>query len=229
MATDKVLRVEGTRKKASALAGQLATGPIDYDEGDLEGKAVEGDSLKMLQALAQELIDADKAVFAAGISLQRAISAHAEISEVKLPDLMERHQLPKFEFFDKDTGRTLIIKFESNKWRVTMPPKKDKEGNEYPDWEAKHARIFAALRELGLGGIIDKEVSVPAGLVDDEKIAALVEHIKNLDSTLDPAVIEAVNQKRLQSQVNRLLKDGKKVPDDLDVRPIRKATATAKK
>src|SRR4051812_33091449 len=162
MATEKVLRVEGsTRRKASALAGQMATGPVDYDPADLEGKAVAGDSLKMLQALAQELIDADKAVFDASISLQRAVSAYAEIAEVKLPDLMERHSLPKFEFYDKATDRTLIIKLESNKWRVTMPPKKDHEGNEYPGWQEKHDRIFAGLREIGLGGIIGKVIEVP--------------------------------------------------------------------
>jgi hypothetical protein len=229
MATDKVLRVEGTRKAASALAGQLATGSVDYDPADLEGKAVEGDSLRMLQALAQELVDADKAVFAAGISLQRAVSAHAEISEVKLPDLMERHQIPKFEFLDKETGRTLIIKLESNKWRVTMPPKKDHEGNEYPGWQEKHDRIFAGLRAIGLGGIIGKIIEVPAGLMSDELVATVCEHIKTLDNTLDPAVIEGVHQARLQSQINALLKDGKKVPEDLDIRPIRKVKATAKK
>jgi hypothetical protein len=141
--------------------------------------------------------------------------------------MMEKNGLPKFEFLDRTTGATLIIKLESDKWRVTMPPLKDKDGEPYPNAEENRAAIFEWLRER-LGGIIDKDFKVPLGLLDDEATQALVEAFRAANPTLDPAIKEDVNQKRLQSQVTRLLKDGKTVHEALQVKAIRQAKVVSK-
>jgi hypothetical protein len=224
------IKISGSTKAKAVdpLAGQFGGDSSAY-AADAAEVTVSEDSLLVLRTMAEELINAERAVAAAENELKKKIAQLHDIQEVRLPNLMERVGLPKFEFLDRTTGLTLIIKFESDKWRVTLPPLKDKQGNLQPDGEEKRAKIMAWLRSVNLGGIIDKDMEVPLGLEDDTRVAEIVTAFKTAFPDLDPAVKEGVNQKRLQSQVSRLLKAGKSVHEDLVVQPIRKATVNAKK
>lgn len=224
------VKVSGaSRAKVDPLASQFGGGDASAYAADATDTVLTADSLQVLQALAEELISEERAVAAAELALKQAIERLYDVQEKRLPDLMERVSLPKFEFFDRATGRTLIIKFESEKWRVTLPALKDKQGVEHPEAEQKRVNIMAWLRQINLGGIIDKDLTVPLGLEADDRVAEIVTAIKEAFPALDPAVKEGVNQKRLQSQVSKLLKDGKTVHEDLVVQPIRRAVVNVKK
>lgn len=224
------LKISGATKapRKSALASQFSAKDASAYAADAERVTISGDSLQVLQAMAEELLTEERAVKTAAAELQKAIARLYDVQEVRLPNLMERVKLPKFEFYDRTTGLTLIIKFESEKWRVTLPSLKDKDGDPYPEAETKRANIYAWLREVDLGAIIDKDMTVPLGLEADDRVAEIVTAFKATFPELDPAVKEGVNQKRLQAAVSRMLKAGKAVHEDLVVQPIRRAVVNKK-
>jgi hypothetical protein len=227
-----VLKVEGATKarRQSPLAGQLATNGVDVSAyaADSSGTALPGDSLKALQALAQELIDAEGEVLRKARALQVAADALSDIQERRLPDLLEEHGLPKFEFVDKTTGNHYIIKLETG-WRVQMPPLRDKDGNEFPENLEKRKRIFEWFRSIGKGGIIKKEMTVPMGLMPDGDAVAIMTKLKELYPTLDPGLTEEIHHSTLKSQVRQLKDKEETVHEDIICTPIRKAAVQNKK
>lgn len=231
--TEEILKVAGSvprTNKKSSLAGQLANASSDVSayEGDSTSTPIEGNSLSALQALALELITKTHAVARAGQALQDALDALEEVQEHKLPDLMEAHSLPKFEFYDKTTGQTTVIKLE-DKWRVTMPPLRDKEGNFYPENEQRRRDICQWFRDIGKGAVVKKELKVPMGLVSDEFALEVMTAVKAKYPDLDPGLVEDIHQKTLEAQVRRMKNDGKEIHEAIVCQPIRKATVTPKK
>lgn len=229
---DDVLRVTGATpvKGKTFLAGQFATGPVDpaaYAGFDT-AKPVAGDSLAALQSLAQELLTESKAVVDAARVLAEARDRLADVQERRLPDLMERHSLPKFEFVDRTTGCTLIIKLDSDKWRVSMPPMKDEQGNPIPDNEEKRKAVLTWLREIGNGGSIKKNVEMLVGQMADADVAALMVEIKTLHPLIDMGLIERIEPATLTALVNRLLKAGKEVHESIQIKPVRQAKVVTK-
>lgn len=231
-ATEDVLTVEGASpaKRKPLLAGQLAGGNVDaaaYADDSVD-EAVQGDSLAALQALAQELIAESRSVMLAARDLRDAQNRLADVAEHRLPDLMEKHNLPKFEFLDRTTGLTLVIKLESDKWRVSMPPQKDDQGNALPENAEKRKEIYDWLRTIGQAGSIKKLVEVQAGLISDEAAQALMDEITASHPTLDVGLTEKVEPATLTALVTRLLKAGKQVHEAIQVKPVRQAKVAKK-
>lgn len=229
--TDQVLKVEGATKgkRRSALAGQLAKGTdMSAYEADSSGPALAGDSLKALQALAQELVDAEAEVERRVAALGRATDALADIKERRLPDLLEEHGLLKFEFVDRTTGRQYIVKLDTG-WRAQLPPLRDKDGNEFPENQGKRKAIFEWFREIGLGGVIKKEMKASLGTLPDEQAVEIVSKVKEMFPTLDPGLIEDMHHSTLKAQVKRLKEKDEHVHEDIIVTPIRQAKVSDKK
>jgi len=224
---EDVLRVEGTTtpaKTAKGLAGMFAAPSANveaaYTADDTAGKAVEGDSLKALRALAQELVEAERTVEEKNKALTNAQIALADVQENRLPKLMKEHDLKKFEFTDARTGITRTIKFES-KWRVQLPT--IKVGNQHvADHEARKP-VFQWFREQGLGGVIKKDVVVPVGLLSDEFAANLMQAVKDFDSTLDPGLAEKIEPATLTAQVTRLKEAGTSLHPAIKCEPVERA------
>lgn len=226
-----VLKVEGATKprRRSSLAGQIA-GKVDTSayEADSDQSPVSGDSLTALQGLAQELLDREADVGRAGRKLKEAMEALEDVQERRLPDLLEEHNIPKFEFVDRTTGIRYSIKLDTN-WRVSMPPMKDEDGNPLPENFAKRKNVFAWAREIGQGGSVKKNAEVALGLVSDEFAVKFITEIKKNYPNLDPAITEKIEPATLTAMVRRLLEAGKSVCEDLVVKPVRRAKVTEKK
>lgn len=225
--SDSVLRVAGTTggKRKTFLDEQLAK-PGDtataYEADDAVERPVEGDSLKALQALAQEYLTAEREVARTAADYARAQEALADVQERRLPDLMSRHSLPSFQFVDTDTGVTTTIKYESG-WRVRMPPKQDEEGNPLQDNIEKRKAICQWFRDIGLGGIVRKEVKIACGLKPDAEVVALMADIQERTG-LEPGLVEDVHSSTLRAQVRRRKEKGEDVHEDIVCQPIHKAT-----
>jgi hypothetical protein len=226
----KTLKLEGATKRAAknALAGQLASSDdAAAYAADVTEKAVSEDSLQNLRALAAELLDAAREVTRINNQLQKATARLADIQEHKLPDLMDANEIPRFDFMDSTTGTRYIIENKAN-WRVSMPPLRDKDGNTYPENVGKRKAIMSWFREIGLGGIIKKEVSAPLGRMRDEDVEALVTDIKSRHPELELGISEEIHPSTLKSQVRTLKDAGKDVHEDLQVTPVRTAAITVK-
>lgn len=225
------LKVEGATKRRvkSGADSQLASG-IDTSayEADSSGPALQADSLKALQSLAQELVDAEAEVQRRARSLSQATEALADIQEKRLPDLLEEHGLPRFEFVDRTTGDHYTIKLETG-WRVQMPPLRDKDGNEFPENLEKRKAIFEWFRSIGKGGIIKKEMSVPMGLMPDAKAVEIMTAFKEANPTLDPGLTEEIHHSTLKSQVRKLKDEDEHVHEDITCTALRKAAVQRKK
>lgn len=227
----KVLRVTGHAgtKHKSFLDEQLATGAADthYDESDAAERPVEGDSLKALQALAQELLAAEREVARTGAEYSRAQEALVDVQEHRLPDLMFRSQLPSFEFIDAVTGIRSTIKYE-NGWRVRMPPKQDEEGIPIKENLEKRKNICQWFRGIGLSGVVRKELKVSMGLLSDDLVSQIVGAFKLANPTLDPGVIEDIHASTLRAQIKRRKEKNLEVHPDILCQPIHKATVSNK-
>lgn len=182
-------------------------------------------SLDQLKAMAQEVLNAEADVARCKRDLQRAELSLYDIQCKRLPDVMERKQLPSFSFID--ARGTMEMELESN-WRVTMPPLKDKQGNEYAGAEEKRKAIMEWFRAIGQGGLITKEGRIPLGLMSDADVLAIFDAIRQIKEGLEPALKEEINQKRLEAQVRRLKKAGKDVHEDIVCTPVRKVSVTIK-
>lgn len=230
MAT-KVLRVTGDAgaQRKSFLDGQLASGAADthYDESDAAERPVEGDSLKALQALAQELLACEREVSRTGAEYSSAQAALADVQEHRLPDLMSRHNLPKFEFIDAVSGQRLIIKYE-NGWRVRMPPKQDEDGTPIAENLEKRKAICEWFRGIGLAGIVRKEMKVAMGLLPDDQVSQIVGAFKQANPSLDPGVTEDIHASTLRAQVKRRKEKNEEVHADILCQPIHKASVANK-
>lgn len=224
--TKKVLRVTGDagRQRTSFLDEQLATGAADthYDESDAAERPVEGDSLKALQALAQELIASEREVARTGAEYARAVAALEDVQEHRLPDLMSRHNLPSFEFVDAVTGTRQTITYK-NGWRVLMPPKQDEEGIPIAENLEKRRQICQWFRQIGLAGLVRKEMKVPMGLLDDALVTQIVSAFKAANPNLDPGVIEDINASTLRAQIKRRKEKNLDIHPDIICNAIHKA------
>lgn len=229
---DDVLQVEGASapKRVNPLAGKLAgaaTNTTAYEEDSTEEK-VEGDSLALLQSLAEEMINESREVARCARALKDANDRFTDVSEKRLPDLMERFSMARFEFLDRMTGMKLIIKLESDKWRVSMPPMKDDQGNALPENFAKRKIVMQWLRDIGSGASIKKLIEIQAGLLGDELVDALVEEFTATHPELDVGVTEKIEPATLTALVSRLLREGKTVHEAIQVKPVRQAKIAKK-
>lgn len=165
--------------------------------------AVAADSLEALRSLAVELMDKERALAAAQEALDKATADLAEIKEQRLPQMLDKVEMPEFKFVDSETGATLTIAVQ-DEYHVSQP--KDKE---------LRKKGFAWLVKIGKKGIIKETVEVPVGrnaTVLAKKIAAAV---KKIDKTLDVAFQRKVESSTLRAAVIEWLKAGKNVPEGL--------------
>lgn len=223
--TDTMLRVEGEVAKPRRTGGQFAQPGRDDSAAyaaDSGSAPVAGDSLAMVQALAQELINEETAVARAEAQLKAAQKRLADVQEHRLPDLMQAHGLDKFEFVDRVTRRSYVIEFES-KWRVGLPPLKDKDGHPYVDAPAQRRAIFDWLRERGLAGIIRKNIELNVGLLPDSLVEMMVKVLKMEYQNIDIDVAQDIHPSTLTAQVRRMLDADENVHENLQVTPIRRA------
>lgn len=223
-AEDSVLEVVGASvpaKPKSGLAGMIAQAGAAEPEAGGDMAAIPDETIAGLRALAIEMIAAQRVVEQREADLTAARATLADIEEHRLPDLMEANDLPRFDFIDKTTGQRVLIKFES-KWRVTMPGKTE------PMNEPIRRDIFAWLREKGKGGVIKKVVEVSAGTRSDEHMIALMDHIKNFDNALDPAILENVHASTLTSVISKMKDDGENVHEGIRVDPVRRAKVSGR-
>lgn len=190
---------------------------------DAEGeKAVEGDSLTVLRALAEELFNTERRIAKLTQELADEAKGLGDIQEKRLPDLMDRHNMPSFQFFDVTTGITHTIKRE-DKWRVSMPANK-------PENFGKRKLIFDWFRspDIGLAGVIKKGVVAAVGTRSDEFVGGIIAKLKQEFPDLDVSVEEKIEPATLTAQVSRLKDAGKNVHEDLNVAPLRRAVVSAK-
>ena len=219
-AQDDVLRVEGasTAPKPSVLAGQLATGTIDPKAyGGYEDAAVEGNSLEALRALAQELIGCARGLAEAEAGVVSAREKLADVQERRLPTLMEKHSLKKFDFVDKTTGATRQIALIEG-WRVSLPAKQGKTMD--PQWRTKHDAIYDWLGEIGSAGIIKKELVAALGLMPDATVAAIVAAFKKENPEVDMAFNKFVEPMSLKALVTKRKDAGVEVHEFINAKPM---------
>lgn len=165
--------------------------------------AVAEDSLEALRGLAIELMDKERAVADAQEALDKATGELAQIKEHRLPEMLDRVEMPEFKFVDSESGATLTISVE-NEYHVSQP--KDKE---------QRKKGFAWLIKIGKKGIIKETVEVPVGRnasVLAKKIAAAV---KKIDKTLDVGFQRKVESSTLRAAVIDWMRAGKNVPEGL--------------
>lgn len=213
-------------EKPTVLSTALGAGSQDYgDEDGEQARDVTEDTLAALQRLAQEVVDGERDVEAKEKALKAAAASLAEVQENRLPKLMQQYGLPKFDFIDGVTKLKRTIKLE-DKLRVAMPTKKI--GNKFVADIAAARPVYAWLREIGEGESIKKNVEIPAGLMDYEKVVNLMDHIKNFDNMLEPGFSEKIEPATLTALVTRLRKDGKNVHEAVKVTPVFKASVSTK-
>lgn len=221
--TDNTVTVEGASDapKVNPLAGQLAgkTGTTEGYEGFDAKPAVTDDTLAALRSLAQELINYQRQLATAEAAVVAARELLAGVQEKKLPDMMERHGLPRFDFVDKTTGEKMIMEFISDKWRVAMPPKQGKTAD--PQWRTKHSAIYEWIETIGKGSAIKRDMLVPLGLMKDEDAAKVADAFKKEHPDLDVALSKYVEAATLTAMVSKLKNAGENVSEHLKVTPIR--------
>lgn len=226
---DEVLTVEGASQapKQSALQSQLATSTVDADafKGLIGGEPVSGDSLETLKMLAQEQVDCERALQEAMATVVRAKNALADVQEHRLPDLMEKHGLPKFNFVDKTTGLTRTIEFIS-KWSVSMPPKTGKTAD--PQWRTKHEAIFDWLDSIGKGSVIKRDMVAPLGLMPDTEAVAIIAKFKETNPNVDVAFQKYVEPASMTSLVSHMKDEGAEVNEFINVKPVRESRVKGK-
>jgi hypothetical protein len=144
----------------------------------------------------------------------------ADVQEKRLPDLMEKHGLTKFNFVDKTSGITRTIEL-INKWAVSMPAKQGKTAD--PAWMTKHAAIYEWLVSIGKGGVIKKDFVAPLGLVSDEDAAKLVEAFKATHPDIDVKLDKYVEPATLTALISTMKDAGESVSEFLQVKPRREA------
>lgn len=227
---EKVLTIIGasTPARDTVLTSALAKTKKEVDYGDdagSEGEAITNDTLDALRRLAQEVVDGERDVEVKTETLKKAAEALATVQEDRLPKLMQQHGMERFDFVDTTTGLKQTIKLD-DKLRVAMPTMKV--GNRFVADVNAARPIYAWLREIGQGGSVKKTVDIPAGLVADERIAMLMDHIKNFDNTLEPGLTEKIEPATLTALVSRMREAGQNVHEAIKITPVLKAKVSAK-
>lgn len=220
-ADDDIVRVRGASKapKVAAVNAVLAKADSkDADYGDDAVKpAVTADQTLAITALAQELVTAQREVTVREDALKKAEKALADIQENRLPKMMQQYNMWRVDFTDESTGLKQIIK-RTEDVRVSLPTRKD--GNKFvADHEARKP-IWAWLRDDGQGGVIKKTIEVATGRYPDERAAALMDHIKNFDKTLDPGLSEKVEPATLKALIKKMREAGKNIHEAIRVEPF---------
>jgi hypothetical protein len=221
-----VLRIEGASPEPPRKAQQPAALDTAAYAADSDTEKLNEDSIGALAVLAEEMIIETRNMARLQKQFREAESRYADVAEKRLPDLMEKFSLPRFEFLDKTTGLTLIIKLDSGKWRVALPPVNGPTA--VPENAKKREAIYAWLREIGQGGSLKKTIEVQAGLLDDAKVQEVVEAIMAQNPALDVATQESIAPATLTALVSKLLKAGKNVHEALQVREVREAKIAKK-
>lgn len=228
---DSVLTVEGASQapKQSALDSQLAKGGAVNAEAFKDystGEAVSEDSLAALAALAQEQVECERSLAEAMAAVVRAKIALADVQEHKLPDLMEKHGLPKFNFVDKTTGQTRTIEFIS-KWSVSLPAKTGKTAD--PQWRTKHDAIYDWLEQIGKGSIIKRDMVAPLGLMADSEAVKIISAFKESNPTVDVAFQKYVEPASMSALISRMKDAGETVNEFINVKPVRESRVKGSK
>lgn len=220
----EALQVEGAVPVAPVdkLQSQIASADVNTDAyaGFATDDAVNEDSLAALSSLASEMIAAEKALAAANAAVVTAKNNLADVQEKRLPDMMEKHGLTRFDFTDQTSGIKRVIELIS-KWAVSMPAKQGKTAD--PAWMTKHAAIYDWLVSVGKGGVIKKDFSVPLGLVPDDEVGKLVEEFKAAHPALEVKVDKYVEAATLTKVISDMKDDGQSVHEFVQVRPRREA------
>ncbi len=188
------------------------------------------DTLAMVRRLAQEQMDCERRVLDLTQQLKTAVQElesikGGEFTKGRLPEIMEQYGLPRFEFIDGVTGGRWEITFR-DKLKVALPTMQ--QGNKMVKDPAKCKIVFDWFRSIGLGGIIQKELTIPVGLENDEFVSALSDEIKAAHPDLDIAVSEEIHHSRLASQVSKRVEAGKEVHELIRLTPVKIADAKLK-
>ena len=206
--------------KKSALDGQLAA-KDDFSGYDATEKtALNEATLESLQAMAQDLLNRERAVIEAENEVLKAKKDLAEIKENELPTILEKYGLDNFSFKDKITGLWRKIEIK-NGYRVSLPPKTGQ--NADPDWKKKHEMVMAWLTEIGKGGNIKKNFEIAAGLMSDEEITEVGNAIKAHFPDLDLAVLKFIEPMTLKKIVSTMMDAGEKVHEFINVKAFHEA------
>jgi hypothetical protein len=221
--------IEGKSKapKKSVLAGALAkAGPVDYGEDAEANKPVEGVTLDALRTMCQEMLNLEAEIATRNEATAKLTKQLADLQENRLPKVMEQNQLPEFRFKDARTGIETIIRIKDD-IRVQLPtmPK----GKAFVRDPEACKPVYAWFKSNGMGAILDKEFVVPVRHLTEEQIVMLMTQVKELDPTLDGAVVEDINAQTLKATVKRIREEGKlQLPEAIKVTPIKQAKTFAK-
>jgi hypothetical protein len=221
--------IEGKSKapKKSVLAGALAQGkPIDYGEDAETSKPVEGVTLDALRTMCQEMLNLEAEIATRNEATKKLEKQLADLQENRLPKVMEQSQLPEFRFKDARTGIETIIRIKDD-IRVQLPtmPK----GKAFVRDPEACKPLWGWFREHGMSALLIKEVVMPVRHLNDDQIGMLIAQVKELDPTLDAAVVEDINAQTLKATVKRIREEGKlQLPEAIKVTPIKQAKTFAK-
>lgn len=175
-----------------------------YDEADMQTSAPQADKMEQLSNLAQQQLDAEKAVLDAQAVLDSAEKKLKDIKENLLPTLMDELKLQKFSTSD---GINIEVK---ETIRASPGGSKDLE---------RFMRVCKWLKDHGHGRLIKRDISVQFGVGEEETADQLLEQLrpvvdemgKNLvdDSNINTATFSAFVRERLEA--------GEEVPDFFNV------------
>lgn len=170
--------------------------PADFDYSGYKDDEVGGNLLAQLSGLAAEQKEAEAAVVRAEEELKKAKARLRDVSEHKLPELMD--EIGMEEFTTKDGIKIKV----GEVIRASIPA-------------TTQAQAHAWLEENGRGAIIKRNFTIEFGKGEDAWAKKFQADLAKRKKPLRSTVKQAVHPQTLQAALRELLEDGADVPLDL--------------
>lgn len=194
---------------------------FEQDTAIAEAEGRSGDKLIQLFELAKEMREAQRRVMDATSTLRDATAAFEDISERRLPALMEQFDQESFPYKDLSTGIEYSVKLDKS-ITASIACEHRERPNSAACQECKD-KAYAWVTEMGEGGVIKHEIYAPLGLMNEEQVDALIEKIQSIAPELEIGTDKKIEPATFKALMTRLLEAGKTIPDSIKTTRLREA------